>query len=163
MWAVVPAEVRWQYIVTSPLVRCRDFAETLAEKYHLPLAVEKDFREVGFGDWEGQTPDEIIAHNAEQYDAFYRDPVNNRPPGAEALQDFTNRVGGAYDKLLQTVPAERILVVAHAGVMRAIVTRILGSPLATMYRIRIANAGLVRIRIGPHGPVLEMLNGKMVN
>jgi len=163
MWAAMPTEVQWQHIVTSPLVRCRDFADVLAEKYKLPLTVEKDFREVGFGDWEGRTADEIIAQTVEEYNAFYHDPVNNRPPGAEALKDFIHRVSKAYNNLLQTIPAERILVVAHAGVIRAIITKILDSPPATMYRIRIANAGLVRIRIGPYGPVLEMPNGNVVN
>lgn len=65
MWAAIPSEVQWQHIVTSPLSRCHEFSAALAEKFDLPLTVEKDFREVGFGDWEGRTPDEIIADNIE--------------------------------------------------------------------------------------------------
>ncbi|MEE8387172.1 MAG: histidine phosphatase family protein [Acidiferrobacterales bacterium] len=161
MWNAVPAEMPWQHIVTSPLVRCRAFAAALAEKHNLPLTVEEDFKEVGFGDWEGRTPDEIMADNIEAYTAFFRDPVNSRPAGAERLDEFSDRVSRAYERLLQNTSAESILVVAHAGVMRAIIIHVLGAPLVSMYRIKIENAGLVRIRVNSFGSQLEMLNGQM--
>lgn len=163
MWNAVPAEMPWQHIVTSPLARCRAFAAALAEKHDLPLTVEEDFKEVGFGDWEGRTANEIRADNVEAYEAFYRDPVNSRPAGAETLDGFIDRVSRAYERLLQDTSAELILVVAHAGVMRAIITHVLGAPPASMYRIKIENAGLVRIRVNSCGSKLELLIGQMAN
>ncbi|MEE8482519.1 MAG: histidine phosphatase family protein, partial [Acidiferrobacterales bacterium] len=161
MWDAVPAKIPWQHIVTSPLTRCRAFAAALAEKHGLPLTVEEDFREVGFGDWEGRTADEIIADNAGEYAAFYRDPVKNRPPGAEPLDEFIDRVTRAYEGILQSNSAQSILVIAHAGVIRAIITHSLGSPPVTMYRIRIETASFARIRIHQYGPNLELLNGQI--
>lgn len=161
MWDAVPENIPWQHIVTSPLARCSDFAATLAEKYNLPLTTEKDFKEVGFGSWEGQTHKEVIASNAEAYEAFYRDPVRFRPSGAEILDVFVDRVIRAYEGILQNIPAQSVLVVAHAGVIRAIVTHILGSPPVTMYRIRIETASIARIRIGQYGSNLELLNGQI--
>lgn len=161
MWDALPAEMPWQHIVTSPLVRCRAFAAALAGKRNLPLTVEEDFREVGFGDWEGRTPDEIKADNIEAYTAFYRDPVNSRPAGAEGLDDFSDRVSRAYERLILDTSAESILVVAHAGVMRAIITYVLGAPLVSMYRIKIENAGFVRVRVNSYGSKLELFNSQM--
>lgn len=163
MWDAVPSDIPWQHVVTSPLRRCNEFSTALAEKYDVPLTVEDDFKEVGFGRWEGKTADEIIADNADEYEAFYRDPVRNRPPGAEPLTDFTKRVSLAYDGVLNNLPLQSILVVAHAGVIRAIIAHSLELSPATMYRLKIANAGLARIAIGPFGAKLELLNGQIAN
>lgn len=44
------AETRpWTAIVSSPLLRCRAFAEELAGQTGLPLAVDDRLKEVGFG------------------------------------------------------------------------------------------------------------------
>lgn len=163
MWHAVPSEMPWRHIVTSPMSRCHDFATALAAQHGVPLTVADGFKEVGFGDWEGRTASEIIADNADEYAAFYRDPVRNRPPGAEALDDFVKRVSRAYEELLQDIPASSILVITHAGVIRAIVTQVLGAPMSTMYRLKIANAGLTRILIDQYGSKLEMLNGQIAN
>lgn len=158
MWQAVPAELPWQQIVTSPLARCREFASTLAEKHDLPVTIEEDFREVGFGEWEGRTPDEIIADNADEYEAFYRDPVNCRPAGAEPLDEFVTRVTRCFEQLLHPGPAGHTLVVTHAGVIRAVVSHVLETPPAAMYRIKIENARITRISSGPRGLQLEKLN-----
>ncbi|MCG6975970.1 MAG: histidine phosphatase family protein [Acidiferrobacterales bacterium] len=148
----------WDRIVTSPLKRCRLFAEELGQQIHAPVIVEPEFREVGFGIWEGKTPDEIIASDPESYEAFYRDPENCRPEGAEPLADFTRRVMQAYEKLIEVSGGEQVLVVSHAGVMRAIIAQVLGAPAVGMYRIKVDNAGLSRIRYTRYGPKLEFHN-----
>ncbi|MFO8155736.1 MAG: histidine phosphatase family protein, partial [Thiohalospira sp.] len=57
MQAAVAGATPWQRVISSPLSRCRVFAETLAAERGLPLEVEADFREIGFGEWEGQSPE----------------------------------------------------------------------------------------------------------
>jgi len=77
---------------------------------------------------------------------FLRDPVGNRPPGAELLDDFTARVQAGLDDVVQAYAGQRVLLVAHAGVIRSVMAHVLGMPPAVMYRIHVANAGLTRIR-----------------
>jgi alpha-ribazole phosphatase len=148
----------WDRIVTSPLQRCRTFAEELGQRLHVPVMVELEFREVGFGEWEGKSPDEIIASEPESYEAFYRDPENCRPEGAEPLADFTRRVTLAYKKLIESSSGDHVLVVSHAGVIRAIIAQVLGAPPIGMYRIKVDNAGISRIRHTRYGPKLEFHN-----
>lgn len=149
---------QWDLIVTSPLKRCSAFAEEIALKIHAPVVVEPDFREVGFGTWEGKTPDEIIAADPESYEAFYRDPQHFRPEGAEPLLAFSQRVNQAYEKLVASNRGRHILVVSHAGVMRAILSGVLDAPAVSMYRIKVDNAGISRIRHTQYGPKLEFHN-----
>jgi len=54
MWAAVEESLEWEKIITSPLRRCRTFAEALANKHDLSVEVDDRLREVGFGNWEGQ-------------------------------------------------------------------------------------------------------------
>jgi len=146
MWNAVGSRDDWQQIVTSPLQRCRAFALALGERHGLPVAVDERFAEVGFGDWEGCTRQELESQAPGQVARFLQDPVTNRPPGAELLNDFISRVHAGLGDVLQAYAGQRILLVAHAGVIRAVMARVLGMPPAAMYRIYVKNASLTRIR-----------------
>jgi alpha-ribazole phosphatase/probable phosphoglycerate mutase len=145
MWTAVGDTADWQQIVTSPLLRCCEFADSLAERYQLPVHREPRFREVGFGEWEGKTRAELEQIMTGQVARFYRDPVNHRPIGAEPLEAFGARVQAGFVELLERFAGQSVLVVAHAGVIRVIMAHALDIPLASMYRIHVANAGISRI------------------
>lgn len=145
MWNAVGVDPEWQQIVSSPLQRCGAFAASLAASLVLPVQLEPRFREVGFGDWEGKTRDELDRLDPGQIARFYQDPVNNRPPGAEPLDEFTGRVQAAFNEMLGRFTGQSVLVVAHAGVIRAILAYTLDMPFSSMYRISVPNAGISRI------------------
>lgn len=160
MWAVVSDHAPWQQLLSSPLQRCRAFAERLAERHQLSLTIEPRFREVGFGDWEG-LDHELVKHSRPaEYSAFYRDPVGHRPAGAEPLEVFMARVTAGYQDCIRACAGGHILIVSHAGVIRAVVGHILQTPPASLYRIRIDHAAITRIRHSNHGATLELLNSR---
>ncbi len=132
----------WACIVTSPMLRCVRFAEQLAKKREIPLEVVNDFKEAGYGEWEGKTPAQLIQQNERAYQEFYADPVNCRPCGAEPLATFTQRVSIALEELLERYRGQRILLVSHSGVMRAILSITLNAPLASQQQINIPYAGM---------------------
>jgi len=145
MWQSVGEYHAWQQIVSSPLQRCHAFAQALGERIGAPVRSEPRFAEVGFGQWEGKTRAELEQLDPEQVSRFYQDPVNNRPPGAEPLENFVERVSSGFTALLTDYPGQALLVVAHAGVIRAILSQVLDMPPAAMYRINVANAGITRL------------------
>ncbi len=134
----------WQVVVSSPLQRSRAFAEWLADTQNLPLHIDHDLREVGFGDWEGRTRAELLAERADEYHAFYADPVHNRPAGAEPLEAFGARVADAFERIATYHAGQRVLVVAHAGVIRATLGHVLAAPPANWYRAAVDNAAVSR-------------------
>ena len=146
MWQAVDAVSGWQRIVTSPLLRCREFALQLGERLEVPVHAEARFREVGFGEWEGRTRAELEQIRPGQVQRFYRDPIAYRPAGAEPLDAFVARVSEAFVELLDRYAGESVLVVAHAGVIRAILAHALDIPPASMYRIHVSNAGISQLR-----------------
>lgn len=161
MWNAVGEYRAWTHIMTSPLQRCQQFAHALGERHAIPVTIEQRFREVGFGEWEGLSHDEIKIGRAPEYQAFLQDPVNCRPQDAEPLEDFIQRVNSAYEEMIQGHSGGHVLIVAHAGVIRALIAKTIQAPSAGLYRIKISNGGVTRISQTEKGGVLEMLNGRL--
>lgn len=138
--------VPWTRIVSSPLLRCRAFAETLADRHGLPLSLDERLMEVGFGAWEGKSAAEIEQDAPGTLERFKVDPVNARPAGAEPLADFHARVAAGLEDLLAQHAGQHVLLVGHAGVMRMALAWALHIPLEHAYRIEVASASLTRLR-----------------
>lgn len=151
MWRAVGDATQWTRIVSSPLARCRAFAEALASARGIPCRIDVRLREVGFGVWEGRSPAEIEREDPEGYAAFRRDPVGHRPEGAESLECFNARVVAAFDDVVASGQGQRVLIVAHAGVVRAIAAACLQAPIGSIYRMRVAYATYVNIDIEDDG------------
>lgn len=145
MRAAVGDHCPWEVIVSSSLSRCSDFAKALAQRHAIPLESYDQLKEIGFGEWEGQTAGELTKKDPEILLKFWADPENNVPPGAEPLIDFCDRVIGVWDDITHRYKNKHILVVGHAGVIRMILRHVLEMPLTNTYRIRIPGAGLSRI------------------
>ncbi len=150
-WAQMRAAVGdyadWQQIVSSPLLRCAEFAQELAHKNTTPLMIEPRLQEVGFGDWEGKTSAEITAQDADLLFNFKRDPIAYRPAHAESIADFYQRVSGAWDELVAQFCGQHVLIVAHAGVIRMLLAHVLGMPPEHAYRIQVGSAAITRFSI----------------
>lgn len=148
----------WTQIISSPLLRCHAFADELSRRHDLPLLVDDRLKEIGFGDWEGFTRAQIQARDLAQYQAFYADPVNNRPPGAEPLDVFFARVSQVMEMIATVFAGQQCLVVAHAGVIRAAMAHVLNIPAAAAYRMQVKNAGLTRFVNADEGFRLDFFN-----
>lgn len=150
----------WQHIVSSPLKRCLEFSQELANDLHINVSIDERVKEIGFGAWEGKTPDEILAEDADALDHFYRDPVNNRPEGAEPLDTFSDRVWQAYLAIAKEHEGKHILIVAHAGVARAITANILRMSLDDVYsRLGIEYGGVITSTIEQGSPPKLRIQG----
>jgi len=144
MWDAVADHSAWQHIATSPLLRCLDFAQALSKKLKIGYSVDDRLKEIGFGIWEGLTPDEILSQDTNALNHFYEDPIRNRPEGAEPLETFSKRVWDAYTDMARKHVNEKVLVVGHAGVIRAVTANILGMDLDHVYsNLKIEYGGIV--------------------
>lgn len=159
MWEGVGEFSEWDAIVTSPMLRCREFAESLGEKREIPVQVDERLREVGFGEWEGKTREELLAERAEEFEAFYTDPVNNTPSGAETVSDFYSRVSEAHADIKTTHQHRHVLLVGHAGVIRACLVHAMGATPDTMYNLEIRNGRISRVQFESLRTRLQLING----
>jgi alpha-ribazole phosphatase len=151
MREAVAGESGWARIISSPLLRCAEFARGLAEDLELPVQIDARWMEIGFGEWEGRTATELIESDPEQLRRFWSDPMGNPPPGGESLLTFQQRVVEAWDEMLKEYAGAHLLLVGHAGVMRMVLRQVLEVPLNNLFRFQVPYAGRVRIQVDHDG------------
>ncbi len=161
-WAQLEAATAggvWDHIACSPLRRCREFAQQLAQQRGIACRVEPDFREIGFGLWEGLTATQVQADYGAALARFWQDPVANPPPQGEPVADFSTRVEAAWQRLVADAQGQRVLVVAHGGTIAMLLRGVLGMPLSHSWRVRMGYAGQARLRLDhtPHGLLTALL------
>ena len=118
MRAALGEQRDWDHIVSSPLLRCADFARNLAQRHSIPLHLDARLREIYFGEWEGKTATELLALDPDGVSRFWNDPLHYPPPGGEDVRDFQARVLRAWEELLVRHRGERLLVISHGGPLR---------------------------------------------
>jgi broad specificity phosphatase PhoE len=114
-------------ILCSDLQRSRLPASDLAQRLGLEAEVLPALREQDFGDWTARPWAAAAAS-----DPFFGDPVRAAPPAGESFAACARRVRSAVLPVLDAAEAAEssILILAHAGSLRAILGSYLGLPLA---------------------------------
>jgi len=152
----------WQHIVASPLQRCSAFAQELAARHSLPWSLESDFKEIRFGVWEGLTPVEIQRRDGEHYRRYREAPEDFMPAGAESMAEFVARVVGCWESQLVAQQGRHVLLVCHAGVIRAVLGAVLGITPKNLFRVQIDYASLSRFKVvNGQEPSLVFHGGKL--
>ncbi|BHH81865.1 alpha-ribazole phosphatase [Desulforhopalus sp. 52FAK] len=118
----------------SPLIRCRDTAEIIAENLNVGLDVEPGLAEINLGCWEGLTISEIKEKFPGEYEKRGEDMAGYRPPGGESFTDLLLRSKQVLQHIIEETVSQSV-VVSHAGVNRVLLCHILGMPLQNMFRL----------------------------
>ena len=125
-------------VIHSPVKRAAQTASKIGQKLGAELVELADLREIGFGDWDGLTNEEIFVGHETQYQAW-RGSYDVAPPNGESLKDFDVRVNRSLDFILEKFAGKTVVVVAHVMPIRGL--------------LRIANdasvAGYWRVDLGP--------------
>lgn len=137
----------WSGIITSPMRRCAAFAQELGAHLNIPVHQEQRFREMRFGLWEGRTASEIMATDQQALTRFWQDPLGHPPPEGEHLEALKTRVMAGWRELLLENPGKHLLLVAHGGIIRMLISQVLAMPLQHLSRITVPYACVSRVQI----------------
>lgn len=168
-WAQMRSAVNdnnpWDVIISSPLLRCAEFANEVATRHKIPMQTDERFMEIFFGPWEGKTADELMQQDKDCLQRFWSDPVNNMPEGAETIAEFEQRVLAGWNAVVEQHAGKHILLVGHGGMMRVILSHTLGMPRAHMFRLSVKFAAISRIRLDDYGdsimPIVKFHDGQL--
>lgn len=141
-------------ILTSPLQRCRQTAEEIQRvlfdggiRLPEPIVVEA-LHEINLGEWEGKRVQEIREHFPEVYEARGRALGTYHTPGGESFLEAGVRFQKAIEACLPDMEeSEILLIVAHAGVIRAYLSLLMGRELNHLMDIPLPYASVTELEV----------------
>jgi probable phosphoglycerate mutase len=134
------ADLRPARILSSTLARAAETAAIIGTAVGVEVEPEPRLVEIGAGEWEGRTHDELAATDGERYRAWRTTP-GFAPPGGEPIADATERVRS----LLAEVPASAawpVLLVSHGGTLRILARLLLDVSAERAEAVDIDNASV---------------------
>src|SRR5215472_14864783 len=156
--AATLAPERLDAIYTSPLQRCADTAEILAEGRSSSLQRIEALREMNFGAWEGKTYEEIAALYPELYQQWMDRPTEIVFPGGECFREMRMRVLSALDRFLSEHAGQSLGLVTHGGVIRIILAEALRMQECDIFRLGQCYGAINLIRYIGDIPIVELMN-----
>jgi len=111
----------FDHVISSPLGRCTQLAAILATG-HI-IAVDVRLSELNFGDWEMMDWDSI--YESPEGQAWFADHINTKCLNGEAFTDQIARTRSFLAEI-RAVDHSRILLVTHAGSIRAMMCLLQG-------------------------------------
>jgi alpha-ribazole phosphatase len=128
------AEVSFKRIYSSDLRRCMETARIIAAPQGKSIRSLPAMREIDLGEWDGKSMASIRRRFPEEFQRRGLDLTGFQPPGGESFRDLQNRVVPAFQEIIGQSEGT-LLLVAHAGVNRAILCHVLGQPLEDLFKI----------------------------
>ena len=145
-------------IVSSPRTRALDSAGIVAKRCQLSVQTEERFAELDFGDFEGKRYEDVEREDPDFYTRWMASPTEVSFPNGESYSRMAQRVVAAYQQRVQNAASHKVLLVAHGGVNRIILSDVLDLDPAHVFRLEQSYAGISIIDYYDTTPVLRVMN-----
>ncbi|MHC9542278.1 MAG: histidine phosphatase family protein [Vulcanimicrobiota bacterium] len=135
-------------IYSSPLSRCMDTADAIGSKLNMKPVTEPGLKEMRMGEWESKTPGEVkeqyrTAEGKPLMSEWMSDPVSNKVPGGETVDDVEKRVVATLDKIIKENRQDaNVVLVTHGGPISVILCKVLDQSLKEANKKHIANTSV---------------------
>ncbi len=140
-------------IYSSPLKRCKILAKNIGED----IIVNNKLKELNFGDWELKAWDEI---DNDSLSPWMSDFVNKKPPNGESYKELDERANEAFMEIVTKSISKEIIIVTHAGVMRAIIARLMNLDLKDSFKIKLEYGHI--IKLVKHQKKIDIIDGLII-
>ncbi len=119
-------------------------------------AIRENLGEFRFGNWEGQTFEEL--NRDPRWRQFNETRSTVRPPGGESMLEVQTRMTREVENLRREHDGDTVVLVSHADPLRSLIAHCLGIPLDLIARFDISPASVSIVRFSGHSPSLLCLN-----
>lgn len=129
-------------VYSSPLQRSMETARiVLAERAAAgrpPVELRPDpaMKEISHGVGEGKLTTDVERDHPQVYRNWIEAPHTVRWPDGESLEDVAARAVPALERIIRQNQNRTVLIVAHGGVNKALLLRVLGAPLSRFWTFR---------------------------
>ncbi len=149
-------------VYSSPLDRAFITGKIIADKFHVPITADKRLCEISFGAWEGLTYNEIHAKWPAEIEMLFSRPDETAIPQGEKFTDVQKRAVEALNDIIaqNTVSDENktVVITAHGGILRALLSHILHMPLRYIWSLRQDNTAISIITYYGEKCNIELIN-----
>ena len=154
--AVMLAKQPIRAVYSSPLERCVETAQPLADVLSLPVCADPGLLEVDYGDWMGAELKELS--KLPEWSKVQHFPSSFRFPGGETLRETQQRAVGAVERLAAAHPNQTIVLFSHGDIIRTLLAHFAGTPMDLFQRIQISTASLSTLALFDGRPALLNMN-----
>jgi alpha-ribazole phosphatase len=128
-------------VYSSPLIRCSRLANLICENTQLKPVYDNRLMELNFGDWEMKYWNEI---HEKKLNEWMSDFVNVKVPGGENYNELHLRTQDFFAELLKQ-PFRKVGIVTHGGIVRSVLSMLLGIPLKNSFRLQVDYSSVTKI------------------
>lgn len=140
-------------VFSSPLSRCLRLAEHLCVS---EVTIDARLIELNFGQWELRPWDDI---DRRESDAWSADVVDRRCPGGESYREQFRRAAAFWDECAAERHGPRcVFVIAHGGLIRALLARILEIPLEKSLCLSLDYGSVSKVHFVQDVPIVDYVN-----
>jgi alpha-ribazole phosphatase len=122
-------------VYCSSLMRTIETSNIIIQNKDVKLIKLNELREINMGSWEGETFKDIKTKFPEEFEKRIKEIGTFKPDGGESFLECQKRVINIYEKISHE-DFDDILVVAHAGVNRLIISYILHMSINDIFKLR---------------------------
>jgi probable phosphoglycerate mutase len=133
------------HIKSSPRLRALQTARPLAVKIKRPIVVMREFDELNFGLWSGQTFDQL--RNDRLWQQWNLERMTIRPPHGESISELQARVLHGISRIGSAHPNQNIAVVSHAEPIRVAILHFRGISLNEFARVHVDPGSLTKLQL----------------
>ncbi len=111
-------------LYATNMQRTQHTVAPLAAALGQEVAIEKDLREIGLGEWEGGLLRQKAAENDPTFQRMMLEQRWDVIPGAESNEEFGSRCMNALNRIVERHPGELVLCTVHGGVIGSVLAQI---------------------------------------
>ena len=111
-------------LYATNMQRTQQTVAPLAAALGQEVAIEKDLREIGLGEWEGGLLRQKAAENDPTFQRMMLEQRWDVIPGAESNEEFGSRCMNALNRIVERHPGELVLCTVHGGVIGSVLAQI---------------------------------------
>ncbi|MEO1051084.1 MAG: alpha-ribazole phosphatase [Bacteroidota bacterium] len=139
-------------VYSSPLIRCDKLAQSITGD----VQYDDRIKELDFGDWEMKKWDEI---NPKMLNMWMEDYVNIACPNGESFNMLSDRVLSFWSQYANVEGDHKsVAIVAHGGVIRALISHLLGFPLINAFHLHLDYGSISKVEMSKSRTQVKFIN-----
>ncbi|MCP4140377.1 MAG: phosphoglycerate mutase [Chloroflexi bacterium] len=155
--AKILAKAPIKAIYSSPLERCLETAQPLADALKLDIIPREGLLEIDFGHWQDKTLKSL--RRRKLWEIVQKYPSRMEFPEGETFVNAQTRATQEIEALSKLhTQKEMIACFAHSDIIRLILAHYIGTPLDLFQRIMVSPASISTIRLGEMGVQIFNIN-----